>query len=85
MSDEIVYLPGDICSHYLNRIHEITDEITAIRKELAESGQITESSWSDESGRASLDVITKFNEKFREIDNSLSEAENLLMGISAVE
>jgi uncharacterized protein YukE len=47
--------------------------------------QIAEDNWSGESGQASLDVINKFNDKFREIDNSLSEAMILITGMSLAE
>lgn len=82
MSDEIVFLPADVCGHYINRIQEISDEIASIRNELVEASQVTEVNWAGESGRASQDVINKFNDKFREIDNSLSEAMNLITGMS---
>lgn len=85
MSDEIVFLPVDTCNHYVNRIHEISDEVTSIRNTLAVASQIAEDNWSGESGQASLDVINKFNDKFREIDNSLSEAMILITGMSLAE
>ena len=85
MSDEIVFLPVDTCNHYVNRIHEISDEVTSIRNTLAVARQIAEENWSGESGQASLDVINKFNDKFREIDNSLSEAMILITGMSLAE
>lgn len=85
MSDEIVFIPADVCSHYINRIQELSDEISSVRRGLTESRQIVEINWSGESGSAAQDVIDKFNDKFREIDNSLSEIATLISGMSIVE
>lgn len=81
MSDEIVYLSADVCGHYINKIHEISDELSSVETKLNEADQITEINWNGESGQASLAVIQRFNERFKEIDNALSEAMNLISGM----
>lgn len=85
MSDEVILLNADICNHYINRLHEISDEIALIRNGLNEAGQITELNWAGESGKASQEVIAKFDEKFKDIDNALSEIMLQISGLSAIE
>ncbi len=85
MNPEEIVLSSDITSHYISKMLELSDEITSIRNELTALGQIVDINWSGESGRASSDVINKFNEKFRDIDASLSDAMGQLSVMSVVE
>ena len=85
MNSDAIVLSSEITSHYISKILELSDEISSIRNELTSLGQIVEINWSGESGRASNDVIDKFNEKFRDIDTSLSEAMSQLSVMSVVE
>ncbi len=78
---EEIILSADVINHYINKLHELTDDVAGIRNQLEAASQITEINWTGESGQASLAVINKFNEKFREIDGSLSEAMNLFAGM----
>ena len=77
--DEAI-LTAEVCTHYINRIHELTDDISSIKNNLGVASQITELNWSGESGQATLGVICKFDEKFTDINASLSEAMNIISG-----
>ena len=78
---EEIILSADVINHYINKLYELTDDIASIRNQLEAASQITEINWAGESGQASLAVINKFNEKFRGINGSLSEAVNLFSGM----
>lgn len=82
--DEII-VPVEKCNHYINRLHEITDEIATVRNELEEARQIVELNWEGESGQASMDVINRFDAKFKDIDNSLSEIMTVISGLSVAD
>lgn len=82
---EEIILSAESVNHYINKLHELTDDISDIRNQLVAASQITEINWAGESGQASLAVINKFSEKFREINGSLSEAMSLFAGMAVEE
>ena len=85
MSEDIVVIPAELGEHYINRIHEISDEIASVTFNLNEAEQIAESNWNGESGQAAIAVIQRFNERLKGIDNSLCDAMTLISGMSEEE
>ncbi len=82
MENTIIISP-ESCNHYLIKLRELTDDITTLRREIEEARQIVELDWQGESGQATLVAINRFDEKFRDINNSLSEAMTLISGLMA--
>ena len=82
MDENIV--SAELCNHYIIKLRELSDDIAAVRKELEEARQIIEYNWAGESGQASAGVVNRFDERFKSIDNSLSEAMNQIAGLSVV-
>ena len=70
--DESV-LSTEICNHYIIKLREISDDITAVRRELETARQLIELNWAGESGQAANGVVGRFDERFRSLNNILSD------------
>ena len=79
--ENTIFISPESCNHYLIKLRELTDDITTLRREIEEARQIVELDWQGESGQATLVAINRFDEKFRDINNSLSEAMTLISGL----
>lgn len=70
--DESV-LSAEMCNHYIIKLREITDDISTVRNELETARQIIELNWVGESGQAANGVVNRFDERFKSIENTLSD------------
>lgn len=74
------FLTVEMGNHYINKINELMDDISGIKNDLGVATEIAELNWAGEAGQATLNVINKFDQKFSDINGSLSEAANLVSG-----
>ena len=85
MENEDITVSVDVCNYYINKLHEITDEINVSKNTLFEAREITENNWSGESGTATLEAIGKLIDRLKSVDSSLSDAMTLIFGLSVSE